>query len=342
MKTEYIKIDPGDFSPEQLKRAGEIIRGGGLVAFPTENVFGLGADAKNVCAAEKIYAAKGRPSNNPLIVHVADPADAEEYVYTDERYYKIAKAFMPGPITVIMRSRGKVADKVSAGLDTLAIRCPSHSIAREFIKAADRPIAAPSANTSGRPSPTSADHVMHDLDGKVDMIIDGGECEVGLESTIVKLESDKIVLLRPGGVTYEMLTALLGDVEIARGVLERPLNNDKVESPGMLISHYAPRAPFFLVKGEDDRVHAYLKEKLLETGAFVLAHDNTFPESKNTISLGRECEAEDAAKRLFSALREADALGAVCIYAQYPDKSGIGLALLNRMLRASAFRIIEI
>ena len=341
MKTEYIKIDPENFMPEQLYAAGEIIRAGGLVAFPTETVYGLGADAKNADASKKIYAAKGRPSNNPLIVHISKPEDAEEYVYTDERYYKIARAFMPGPITVIMSSKGKVSDKVCAGLDTLAVRCPSHKIARAFIEASGRPIAAPSANTSGRPSPTSAAHVKHDLDGKVDMIIDGGECEVGLESTIVKLDADKVILLRPGGITYEMLTDLLGEVEIARGVLERPHENDKVESPGMLISHYAPKAPFFLVKGEAERANAFLREKLKEDGVFVLADDNTFDEYENIISLGRESDAEDAAKRLFSALREADSLGAERIYAKYPDKSGIGLALLNRMLRASAFRIIE-
>ena len=341
MKTEYITINADNFSLEQLSKAGEIIRAGGLVAFPTETVYGLGADATNVHAAEKIYFAKGRPSNNPLIVHISKPSDAETYVYTDERYYKIANAFMPGPITVIMKSKGMVSDNVCAGLDTLALRCPSNIIARALIEESGRPIAAPSANTSGRPSPTSAAHVKHDLDGKVNMIIDGGECEVGLESTIVKLEEDKVILLRPGGVTYEMLTSLLGDVEIAKGVLERPGENDKIESPGMLISHYAPKAPFFLVKGKDERVHNFLKEKLEEPGVYVLAHDSIFNENTNIISLGRESDAEDAAKRLFSALREADSLGAERIYAKYPDKSGIGLALLNRMLRASAFRIIE-
>ena len=202
MITKYLSLCKNNFDINELKEAAEIIRSGGLVAFPTETVYGLGADALNRSAAEKIYEAKGRPSNNPLIVHISKIEDAEKYVVTDDRYYKIADAFMPGPITVIMPSKGVVADSVCAGLDTLAIRCPSHPIARAFIEMCDRPIAAPSANTSGRPSPTTADHVRHDLDQKVDMIIDGGECEVGLESTIIKLDGDSCILLRPGGVTY--------------------------------------------------------------------------------------------------------------------------------------------
>ena len=342
MKTEYLKLDRDSVTKEQLVGAARLICGGALVAFPTETVYGLGADATNEQAAEKIYRAKGRPSNNPLIVHIAKAEDAEAYVYTDERHYKIAEAFMPGPITVIMPSRHTVADTVCAGLDTLAVRCPSHPIARAFIEACGRPIAAPSANTSGRPSPTTAQHVVHDLDGKIEMIIDGGECEVGLESTIIKLEGNRCILLRPGGVTYEMLTELLGEVEIARGVLEKPAADDKVESPGMLISHYAPKAPLYLVKGNENKIRAFLSDALCETGTFVLAYEGTFDNSEKLISLGRENEQADAAKRLFSALREADERGAQKIYAAYPEKSGIGLALLNRMLRASAFKIIEL
>ncbi len=341
MKTEYIKLDPLNFDLSELDRAADIIRSGGLVAFPTETVYGLGADAQSKEAAEKIYMAKGRPSNNPLIVHVADPADAEEYVYTDPRYYKIAYAFMPGPITVIMRSKHNVAESVCAGLDTLAVRCPKNPIARAFIKLSGKPIAAPSANTSGRPSPTSAAHVRHDLDGKVDMIIDGGECEVGLESTIIKLSGDKVILLRPGGVTYEMLTELLGEVEIASGVLSIPDPDAAVESPGMLISHYAPKAPLYLVRGERECVESFFRDKLSEDGVFVLSEDEILC-SERVISLGSAMDRTQAAKRLFSALREADELGAQEIYAKYPDKSGIGLALLNRMLRASAFKIIDI
>ena len=342
MKTRYIKIDRNDFSLEQLSPAAELIRSGGLVAFPTETVYGLGADAQNPEAAEKIYSAKGRPSNNPLIVHIANIEDAEKYVYTDERYYKIARAFMPGPVTVIMPSKGKVAPGVCAGLDTLAVRCPSHPVARAFIEASGRPIAAPSANTSGRPSPTTAAHVMHDLDGKVDLVIDSGECDVGLESTIIKLDREKCILLRPGGITYEMLTELLGEVEIARGVLEKPAAEDKVESPGMLIAHYAPKAPLYLVKGDIENVRAFISEKLNDRSNFVLAFDGEYDLGKSVISLGCGNDMSNAAKRLFSALREADELGAAEIYAQYPEHDGIGLALLNRMLRASAFKIIDI
>ena len=342
MKTRYLSLDKDKFSTEDLYEAAEIIRAGGLVAFPTETVYGLGADALNIDAANKIYEAKGRPSNNPLIVHISDPADAEKYVVTDDRYYMIAEAFMPGPITVIMPSKKIVADSVCSGLDTLAVRCPSHPIARAFICACDRPIAAPSANTSGRPSPTSASHVLHDLDGRVDMIIDGGECEVGLESTIIKLERDRVVLLRPGGVTYEMLCELLGSVEIANGVLERPDLDQKVESPGMLISHYAPNAPLYLVKGNVSDVTAFLRDKLNESGVYVISSEGALAGSDKIISLGDENNKNEAAHRLFSALREADERGAEQIYAAYPDADGIGLALLNRMLRAAAFRIIEL
>ncbi len=342
MKTRYLTLDRNSFSPHELSEAAEIIRSGGLVAFPTETVYGLGADACNACASRKIYEAKGRPSNNPLIVHIARAEDAEKYVYTDERYYTIARAFMPGPITVIMPSKHTVADSVCAGLETLAVRCPSHPVARALIEACGTPIAAPSANTSGRPSPTGAAHVKHDLDGRIDMIIDGGECEVGLESTIIKLEPDRCVLLRPGGVTYEMLTELLGEVEIAKGVTEKPEQNDKVESPGMLISHYAPDAPLFLVKGSSEDVRLFLDRVSRESGCYVLSYDGILDDRDNIISLGRENDRTDAAKRLFSALREADALGAERIYAAYPEHSGIGLALLNRMLRAAAFKIVEV
>ncbi len=341
MKTEYIKLNEKSFCATELNRAAEIIREGGLVAFPTETVYGLGADAQNALAAEKIYAAKGRPSNNPLIVHVAKPEDAELYVYTDPRYYKIAHAFMPGAVTVIMPSKHTVADSVCAGLDSLAIRCPSNRVARALIEVSGRPIAAPSANTSGRPSPTSAEHVRHDLDGKIDMIIDGGECEVGLESTIIKLTADKVILLRPGAVTYEMLTELLGEVLISDGVLDIPKQDAVVESPGMLISHYAPKAPLYLVRGSGSDVEGYLREKLKEEGVFVLYEDGVFY-CEHVISLGQAEDRAQAAKRLFSALREADARGAVEIYAKYPEKSGIGLALQNRMLRAAAFKIIDI
>lgn len=340
MKTRFLSLDKDNFSINDLAEAAEIIRGGGLVAFPTETVYGLGADSLNCDAANKIYEAKGRPSNNPLIVHISSPEDAEKYVITDERYYRIAEAFMPGPITVIMPSKFVVADSVCAGLDTLALRCPSHPIARAFIEACGTPIAAPSANISGRPSPTSASHVLHDLDGRVDMIIDGGECEVGLESTIIKLDRDRVILLRPGGVTYEMLCELLGDVEIAHGVLEKPESDAMVESPGMLISHYAPEAPLYLVKGSTDAVFAYLNERLTESGVYVISGESFADNSDKVISLGDEEDGSQAAHRLFSALREADELGATSIYARYPDTDGIGLALLNRMLRAAAFKII--
>ena len=343
MDTIIRKItDNEDNNETIIKTAADIIARGGLVAFPTETVYGLGANALDKSASTRIYEAKGRPSNNPLIVHIAKPEDAEKYVYTDERYYKIAKAFMPGPITVILPTKNVVAESVCAGLDTLAVRCPSHPIARSFIEACGCPIAAPSANTSGRPSPTSASHVLHDLDGKIDLIIDGGECEVGLESTIIKLDKNgKCILLRPGGITPEMLTDILGNVEIAHGVVERPHEDEKVESPGMLISHYAPKAPLYLVRGSEIRVNDFLSKKLSHDGAYVLCCDGVLENSDKIISLGSTSDLSEIAKRLFAALREADELGAREIFCPYPSDQGLGLALLNRMLRASAFRVID-
>ena len=205
MNTELFKIEQASSADALIKRSAQIIKKGGLVAFPTETVYGLGADATDKDAAKKIYAAKGRPSDNPLIIHIARPEDAEGYAYTSELYYKLAEAFMPGPLTVILPKKDTIPNEVTGGLDSVAVRCPSHEIARMLIAEAGVPIAAPSANISGSPSPTRADHVYKDMNGKIDAIIDGGECEIGLESTIVKLDGGKAILLRPGAITADAL-----------------------------------------------------------------------------------------------------------------------------------------
>ena len=205
MKTEIIRVDLSRLydSINDIKNAAEIIRAGGLVAFPTETVYGLGGDGTSSDAARKIYAAKGRPSDNPLIIHIAEPSDAEKYTYTNDTYYKLAERFMPGPLTVVLKAKDSIPPETRGGLSTVAVRCPSHPVARKLIELSGRPIAAPSANLSGSPSPTSACHVIDDMQSRVDVIIDGGNCEIGLESTIVKIEDDgSMVLLRPGKVTF--------------------------------------------------------------------------------------------------------------------------------------------
>ena len=219
MNTEIFKTASQSIDADAIERCAQIIKNGGLVAFPTETVYGLGADATDKNAARKIYEAKGRPSDNPLIIHIAKPEDAESYAHTSPTYYALAKAFMPGPLTVILPKKNTIPFEVTGGLDTVAVRCPAHEVARALITASGVPIAAPSANISGSPSPTSASHVINDMNEKIEAIIDGGECEIGLESTIVKLEGSKAILLRPGAITADALGCVCESVEIAPAVM---------------------------------------------------------------------------------------------------------------------------
>ena len=261
MNTQIVKTDGKSIDSQALIESTKILRRGGLVVFPTETVYGLGGDGTNAEAAKKIYAAKGRPSDNPLIIHISLPEDAEKYAITNETYYKLAKAFMPGPLTVILPKKDTIPFSVTGGLDSVAVRCPSHPIAREIIAAAGIPVAAPSANLSGKPSPTCARHVIEDLDGRVDMIIDGGSCEIGLESTIVKLDGDSATLLRPGAITADALSCVCKSVKIASAVLEQLKENERPLSPGMKYRHYAPSVPLILIDGERNEVVKFLKQE---------------------------------------------------------------------------------
>lgn len=340
MKTDF--ISQNQVNDTALARAGEILRRGGLVVFPTETVYGLGANALDATAAEKIYAAKGRPSDNPLIVHIAAPNDANKYAFVGEEFKKIADAFMPGPITVIMPKRDCIPMTVTGGLDSVGIRCPENETARTLIKAAGVPVAAPSANISGKPSPTSALHVKGDLDGKVDMIIDGGECTFGLESTIVKIENGKVTLLRPGAITLDMLKALFDDVEVAEAVTNKLKENERPLSPGMKYRHYAPTAPLYLLSGSDERRIEYCKAADKDTLLLVFDEEANLFGSHEIITLGNRESEVSQAKRLFAALREADRTKCKKILAPMPKQSGIALALYNRMIRAAAHNIIEL
>ena len=343
MKTQFIKADPETFDAECLAEPADFIRNGGLVAFPTETVYGLGADGTNDSAVKKIFEAKGRPQNNPLILHFAQIEDCAQYAECDCRFYSLAEAFMPGPLTVVLPSKGKCAPSVTAGLDSVAVRVPIHPVARELIRSSGRPIAAPSANLSGRPSPTTAEHVIADLDGKADAIIDGGACSVGLESTIVKLDKNGATLLRPGGITLEMLRSVLGEVTVAPEVLAPPEPGAVPLSPGMLLKHYAPKAPLYLVRSEHENdLIVFFNEAAKVSDNAVICFNGYGPNQPNVYFLGEREDESEHARRLFDLLRLADKNGAARIYAPMPKRDGMGLALQNRMLRAAAFRIKDL
>lgn len=333
-------------SEESILRASDILRSGGLVAFPTETVYGLGGNALDADAAAKIYAAKGRPSNNPLIVHIAYPEDAERYAYTCELYYRIADAFMPGPITVILPKKDIVPSAVTGGLDSVALRCPSHAGAQALLKAANIPIAAPSANLSGSPSPSCAEHVISDLDGRVDMIIDGGECEVGLESTIVKIDGDSLLLLRPGKISAEELECVCREVDIAQAVTEKPREDESPLSPGMMYRHYAPKASLALLDGSFENRVKFMREKSSDGAvALLLSREAAARIGECAASLyifGDEDDLDAQAHSLFAFLRLADSDGAKEIYTALPQKNGMGLALYNRLIRAASYNIIKL
>ena len=344
MNTEHIKITDIDAQEKDLRRAASILRAGGLVVFPTETVYGLGGDATRDEAAKKIYAAKGRPSDNPLIIHIANPADAEPYAVTNELYYRLAKAFMPGPLTIILPRKNTIPKSTTGGLDSVAVRCPLHPVAHKLIELCGFPIAAPSANLSGKPSPTSAAHVAQDMDGRVDMILDGGESEIGLESTIVKIDGDGLILLRPGGITCDALSLVCEKVTIADAVLHQLAENERPLSPGMKYRHYAPTAPLVLLKGKDKDVLAYLKGETQAQKCAILCYNEEcdFLAGSTLFPIGNKNDLASQARRLFSALREADNTDAEIIYAHLPPQDGLGLALYNRLIRAAAHTIKEV
>ena len=329
-----------------IAAAAEVIRSGGLVAFPTETVYGIGADAMNDEAVRRIFAAKGRPADNPLIVHIAHADDADRLAFVTDNAYRAMQAFWPGPLTAVLKSRGKLPGSVSGGLDTVGIRLPGRDVARELIESSDRFIAAPSANLSGKPSPTLAAHVIEDFYGKVPIILDGGPTEVGVESTVCDFTGEIPVILRPGGITREMIRDACGDVSVARAVLEGMADNEKAASPGMKYKHYSPKAVVYVADGDSasaiaKKVEA-MYDKCIGAGKKTLilcmkdraaAYGN-----RNTLILGNS-EA-DVAHSMFAALREADLMKADVVLFEAVSNDGIGLAVMNRVLRAAAFKVI--
>ena len=339
-------------SEEAMQAAARLIQNGDVVAFPTETVYGLGADARKEAAVRKIFEAKGRPQDNPLIVHIAKMEQLEEIVLDISKRAEILfNAFWPGPMTVILNRKETIPSAVSAGLDTLAVRFPSHPVAQDLILRSGAPIAAPSANLSGRPSPTTAAHVLEDLNGRIPLILDGGSCQVGLESTVISVTGQQCVLLRPGAITLEMLEDTLGEkVELSRGVLAELKAGEKAQSPGMLHKHYAPRAQVTMVSGSDPFVQRTIMKKAGEDVARGLSPAVfAYTETKElyerygiaVYDLGSRGDAEQVAHRLFALLRRVDLEKHDTVYLQDIPLAGMGLAVMNRALRSAGFHVIS-
>jgi L-threonylcarbamoyladenylate synthase len=351
MNTKILKLDSSSFLPEDLEEASQILRNGGLVAFPTETVYGLGADGLNQEAAKKIYSAKGRPSDNPLIIHIAE-LDALDKLTVDcsETGIKLAKAFWPGPLTLIFNKNTIVPDSTTGGLDTVAIRMPSHRIAYELIRQSGVFIAAPSANVSGRPSPTKAEHVIEDMNGKIDMIIDGGKVNIGLESTIVDVTGRIPTILRPGYITAAMIKQVAGAVEYDRAVLTKVKEADIIpKAPGMKYKHYAPKGNLTIYEGNSNEVvnaiNKIAAEKLSDGYKVgIIATDETINNYPYGIvkTIGTRKDEETIAGSLFEILRDFDKDGAEYIYTESFDNDQLGQAIMNRLLKAAGYHIIKV
>lgn len=349
IKTELIRINPQAMDMDAIARAGEIIKKGGLVAFPTETVYGLGGDATNPDASHKIYHAKGRPSDNPLIVHITNMKALEEMVQEVPQTARLlAERFWPGPLTMIFRKNEKIPYETTGGMDTVAVRMPSDPIARALIDASTGYIAAPSANTSGRPSPTEAEHVAQDLSGRIDMIIDGGPVNIGLESTIVDLTEEIPLILRPGYITLEMMREVLGEVEVDPGLIAAD-SDRKPKAPGMKYRHYAPKADLKVVEGETDAVVQTINarsEALIaqQKRVGIIATEETKDRYKQgvVISIGARDDEEAIARHLYGILRRFDELGVDAIFSESFQAAGMGQAIMNRLLKAAGHQVLEV
>lgn len=349
METKISKIEKQQLNSNVIKEAGEILRKGGLVAFPTETVYGLGADALNEKAARKIYAAKGRPSDNPLIVHITN-MEALEKIVTDipEAARTVAARYWPGPLTMIFNKSSIVPYGTTGGLDTVAVRMPSHEIARAVIDAGGGYIAAPSANTSGRPSPTKAEHVREDLEGRIDMIVDGGSVEIGVESTILDLSVTPPMILRPGAVTREMLEELLGEVAVDTALLQED-RGKAPKAPGMKYRHYAPKAKLCVVEGAEDAVVKEINriagEHMREGKQVgVIGTEETVGSYLHGVvkCIGTRQDEATVANHLYAILREFDEEDVDCILSEAFSGNGIGDAVMNRLLKAAGHHVIQV
>ena len=323
--------------------AARIIRRGGLVAIPTETVYGLGANGLDEKAVASIFEAKGRPQDNPLILHVAESAEMEKFCHSiPASAYALAGKFWPGPLTMVLPARPIVPKRTTGGLDTVAVRCPDNDTTRAIIRLAGVPIAAPSANLSGKPSTTTAQHVLHDHDGKIAAVVDGGSCRVGVESTIVDLTENRPRLLRPGGITPEQLIAVLGDLVVDKAVTAQIDKDAVVKAPGMKYRHYAPAEPVVIVAGSREKAAAYI-HRHFTPGDRVLCFEEELPlyADCNPLSYGQEADAATLSAGLFAALRELDDPAVHQVYARCPVGGGIAYAVQNRLKKAAAFHIVD-
>lgn len=343
METKCLPI-AGEQDKENIALAAELLRAGELVAIPTETVYGLGANALDEKAVEKIFAAKGRPQDNPLIIHVAGTEWLEDYCRDiPPAAYALARRFWPGPLTMILPRKPLVPDAVTAGLPTVAVRCPASPAALAIIQAAGLPVAAPSANISGRPSPTSAAHVLHDLDGKIPLIVDGGRCQVGLESTILDLSRTPPRLLRPGGITPAQIEAVIGPIEIDSAVYRALKAGEVALAPGMKYRHYAPSAQVTILRGSAAAAAAYANARTdAETAVLCYTGEEGLYMAQTVLAYGRpEAEAE-LARNLFDSLRSLDRPGIRQIFARCPEGEGVALAVANRLKKAAAYHIVDV
>ncbi len=349
METKILRMDIGHISLEELAQAGKLIRDGGLVAFPTETVYGLGGDALNPESSRKIYAAKGRPSDNPLIVHIADMEHLEHIVQEiPDGVKRLAEEFWPGPLTMIMKKSSVVPLQTTGGLDTVAVRMPSHPVAQKFIRAAGGYVAAPSANISGKPSPTTAKYVIQDMDGRIDMIIDADGVEIGLESTIVDMTGEIPIILRPGFITLEMLSKVIGPVEMDVALLEVD-GAARPKAPGMKYRHYAPKGELVIVEGEPQQVITYINQMCREhsqqghrTGIIGTKEEVMQYKADSVKCAGSREDADAIARQLYTFLREFDDEGVEYMYSEAFDLGEKGQAIMNRLLKAAGHKIIRL
>ena len=346
MNTKIIKTNAANIDETAIEDAAEIIKKGGLVAFPTETVYGLGANALDAEASKKIYEANGRPSDNPLIAHIASLDTLDEIVEdVSDVAKKLIDRFWPGPMTLIFKKKELVPDSTTGGLDTLAVRFPSNEIAKTLIEKSGVPIAAPSANVSVRPSPTKGEHVIEDLDGKVDMIIDGGEVGLGLESTIIDV-TDKPTILRPGFITQEMLEDVIEEVRLDQTIIEKPSDDFLPKALGMKYRHYAPKTELVIVRGSAENVAQKIKEETQNKKAAIITVDQHLDLYKDidakVVSWGDKEQMDEIAHQIFDALRKVDEWGVDIIYCEAFDEEDLGLAVMNRLTKAAGYQVIDV
>lgn len=327
-----------------IRLAAEEIRKGNLVAMPTETVYGLAADALNEEAVLSVFRAKGRPADNPLIVHIATPEDMEKYAYPNDWAYRLAEAFWPGPLTIILPKKDNIPTAVSAGLDSVALRCPAHEVARKLITFSGCPIAAPSANLSGKPSGTTAEHVLHDFRESISGVIDGGPCACGLESTVVSLLGEAPILLRPGFVTPEQIREIVPSLTVAKAVEAELEREEKILSPGLAHRHYAPSSEAIGILGESGAVARYIEsqENPSPFAVMCFSGEETLFHADFVIAYGHRGNAEEQGEKLFEVLRVLDEKNLSRIYVHTEHGSGVGLAVYNRLLRACGFQMIQV